>query len=156
LTVAWHVARGRWPAGRACSAARNVVLTGQAQGGSGSADGGLTHQALLGRGQLRAQFLERRLRGRLHAGPQGVTPRGSELSRLAAPVRFGGDSARGARARPPAAEPGGQVPHGALMVCGSWHDPETSISGIGAPRQLLGYEALTLPLFCVKYTCKPL
>jgi hypothetical protein len=132
LTVAWHVARCRWTSGRSCSAARNVFFPEQAQFGEGSADGGWTHHDLLGRGQLQAQLLERRLRGRLHEGPQGVTPRGSELSRRAAPVRFGGDIARGALARQQVAdtaqtdaEPGGQLPHGALMVLVSLHDPET-------------------------------
>jgi hypothetical protein len=121
-TVSGNMARGRWTAGRSCAAARHIVFPGQAQGGSGAADGGLPHHALLGRGQLRTQLVERRIRGRRPEGPQGVTPHGLALSRRAAPVRLGGTSLvareRVQRARPQLRLTQNRVAHGRLAP--SW------------------------------------
>ena len=87
---------------------------------------------MLGGRQTCAEFLERRIRGGVHEGLEGVTPCGIELGGIAAPVRFGGDVASGAIARQQVAdtaqtdaEPGGQWLHGALMVLVSVHDLET-------------------------------
>jgi hypothetical protein len=98
-------------------------FTRQALCGSCPADRGGTHRELLGGSKTCAEFLERRLRGGVHEGLEGVTPRGIERGGRAASVRFGGDVTGGTIACEQVADtaqtdakPCRQLPHRALTV----------------------------------------
>ena len=92
----------------------------------------MAHSHLVGGRQTCAEFLKRRIRGRVHEGLEGVTSRGIELGWIAAPMRFGGDITGGVLAREQVAdttqtdaEPCRQLPHRALTVLVGVHDSET-------------------------------
>jgi hypothetical protein len=104
----------------------------QAEFGQRAADRRWTHRDLRGRGQRRAQRLERGSRGRVHECLEGLETLGRELGRVATAMWLGGHIAGGALTGEEIAdtaqtepEARGSLPHRALVALIGWHHSET-------------------------------